>query len=796
MIDYKKLDEIIAVYKERFVEIFKGGEGYKWRAVQHFQKHWNVDAKDFGAMFKEATRRTDNLLASRNNFPKAMIEEFCNVDQEAVRQMFKVLYDEDRGLAERIQYFMDESERLRLTYGAEKWSNHFQNTNAISTYLWLRFPDKYYIYKYSEIKKFAHEVGSSYTPRAGSIESVKGAFGLYDELSKHLRVDNELRGLLKTSLVKDYYDDPNLNTMAIDVIHFVSTYMNNQKGWWPSKEEYDPSLSVDDWVKLLNNPEVFNESSSALVKRWKDCGGEATCAQIAEKYGNTAAHYISTAINTVRKIIDKTGVAEFATNDDNSKYWPVMFLGRDASSEEKGVYKWKLREELFEALDKVDLSHIPLYTKNNNEGGEKQYWWLVANPNRWSAAELSVGGRQEYTVKSERGNWRQVPRNFKDAKEGDVVFMYESSPTKQLVSLGTVSKASDDEVIEFEKTEQLSNPIKLVDIRDNPELAEMEFVSGNGQGSLFKVTSQEADVIYDLIRESNPAVESQPKDTYTKKDFLSDVFMTSEDYDDLKDLLEYKKNIILQGAPGVGKTYAAKRLAYSIMGEKDDSRIGFVQFHQNYSYEDFVMGYKPTEDGGFELKNGVFHKFCTKAANQPDKKFFFIIDEINRGNLSKIFGELLMAIEESYRGDKVVLAYSESQFAVPKNIYIIGMMNTADRSLALMDYALRRRFSFKDMRPAFEIGSFVKYRKGLNSELFDWVINKIIELNEEISNDDSLGDGFCIGHSHFCNLSRVDSEKLQQIIKYDILPTLQEYWFDDKEKYEKWVNSLSRVFND
>lgn len=272
--------------------------------------------------------------------------------------------------------------------------------------------------------------------------------------------------------------------------------------------------------------------------------------------------------------------------------------------------------------------------------------------------------------------------------------------------------------------------------------------------------------------------------------------MTSEDYDDLKDLLEYKKNIILQGAPGVGKTYAAKRLAYSIMGEKDDSRIGFVQFHQNYSYEDFVMGYKPTEDGGFELKNGVFHKFCTKAANQPDKKFFFIIDEINRGNLSKIFGELLMAIEESYRGDKVVLAYSESQFAVPKNIYIIGMMNTADRSLALMDYALRRRFSFKDMRPAFEIGSFVKYRKGLNSELFDWVINKIIELNEEISNDDSLGDGFCIGHSHFCNLSRVDSEKLQQIIKYDILPTLQEYWFDDKEKYEKWVNSLSRVFND
>lgn len=188
--------------------------------------------------------------------------------------------------------------------------------------------------------------------------------------------------------------------------------------------------------------------------------------------------------------------------------------------------------------------------------------------------------------------------------------------------------------------------------------------------------------------------------TYSKEKFLEEVYMTEEEFDTLASLLRNKKNIILQGAPGVGKTFAAKRLAYAIMGEKDDERIEFIQFHQNYSYEDFIMGYKP-QGQGFELQHGIFYGFCQKAANKPDQPFFFIIDEINRGNMSKIFGELLMLIEKDYRGVKATLAYSGKTFAVPKNLYIIGMMNTADRSLAMIDYALRRRFSFFEMKPAF-----------------------------------------------------------------------------------------------
>ena len=186
--------------------------------------------------------------------------------------------------------------------------------------------------------------------------------------------------------------------------------------------------------------------------------------------------------------------------------------------------------------------------------------------------------------------------------------------------------------------------------------------------------------------------EERTYDPYTADDFLHDVFMDEDRYNILKALLLTKKNVILQGAPGVGKTFAAKRLAYSIMGEKDTNRVKMVQFHQSYSYEDFIMGFRPTETG-FELKKGVFYEFCRKAS-EDDRPYFFIIDEINRGNLSKIFGELFMLIESDKRGVELQLLYADEQFSIPSNVYIIGMMNTADRSLAMLDYALRRRFAF------------------------------------------------------------------------------------------------------
>jgi hypothetical protein len=282
--------------------------------------------------------------------------------------------------------------------------------------------------------------------------------------------------------------------------------------------------------------------------------------------------------------------------------------------------------------------------------------------------------------------------------------------------------------------------------------------------------------------------ETTKYESYTAENFLSEVYMNEDRYNTLKNLLLKKKNLILLGAPGVGKTFAAERLAYSIMGERDTSRVLMVQFHQSYSYEDFIMGYRPTEKG-FSLSKGPFYEFC-KEAEPDDRPYFFIIDEINRGNLSKIFGELLMLIENDKRGKEVRLLYSDEQFYVPENVYIIGMMNTADRSLAMIDYALRRRFAFFEFIPAFGSDGFKQYQVALASEQFDRLIDIVMKLNVDISEDASLGSGFSIGHSYFSTSDHTDEFWLSDIVEYELIPLIKEYWFDETSKIEYWTSKL------
>ena len=277
--------------------------------------------------------------------------------------------------------------------------------------------------------------------------------------------------------------------------------------------------------------------------------------------------------------------------------------------------------------------------------------------------------------------------------------------------------------------------------------------------------------------------------SYSKEKFLDEVYMDEASYNTLVGLVLNKKNVILQGAPGVGKTFAAKRLAYSIMEVKDPRRVMMVQFHQSYSYEDFIMGFRPSENG-FELKRGAFYNFCKDAEIDSENEYFFIIDEINRGNLSKIFGELFMLIESDKRGVELQLLYSDEKFSVPDNVYIIGMMNTADRSLAMLDYALRRRFAFYEMKPGFNTEGFRNYRTGLNNAKFDNLIQCVEQLNAAIAGDESLGEGFCIGHSYFCNLTEVNHQALSAIVEYELIPLLKEYWFDEPVKVKNWADSL------
>lgn len=787
MLNKSRLHDVLVKYKQDFVSTQWENEKYKWEAVMCFQNNWNVNASNFADMLARSLSKTGNLLASINNFPARMIIAFAETAAEEVRAMFIALFDESNDIYERINAFKIKSSILLEKYGNGA-GQHYQHENAISTYLWLRFPNKYYIYKFSEIKAVADVLESDYRFKKGAYaDNIRNFYKLYDEICEELMQNTELVSLFKNQLTDTCYPDSKLKTLTIDVGFYISRYYNK---WFPT--DYDPKLSVDDWIQLLGNDKVFTNESLEIMKCMKDYGGMATCTQLAVKYGRTNNFYNSGSVALARRIAEETGCPVMKREDNSLRWWTILYMGRNANNDENGSYIWKLRDELSAALEHIDLSNIELYAATVPMEEKHGFWWLNANPKVWSFSDIAVGEVQFYTLFNDNGNKRRIFQNFLDAKAGDMVIGYESNPVKQIVAIGRISTAQDGEKIYFEKVEGLASPIDYAILKECPELERMEYFR-NPQGSLFKLTEEEYDFIVDLIREENPLQTEDTVDTYTKCDFLEEVYMTEIRYENLVSVLRNKKNIILQGAPGVGKTFAAKRLAYSMMGEKDESRIEFVQFHQNYSYEDFMMGYKPVDDG-FELKYGIFYRFCQKAANQPDKEYFFIIDEINRGNMSKIFGELLMLIERDYRDTKATLAYNGLSFSVPKNLYIIGMMNTADRSLAMIDYALRRRFSFFEVEPGFDSDGFVRYQNSLNNEDFNELVAKVKELNKEITLDKSLGKGFCIGHSYFCNCNDCTVEWLRSIVDYDILPMVSEYWFDDTIKLQRCENILHGIF--
>ena len=638
MIDRKKFDKLVKEYQNYFTnhkgengESYWEEEEFKWRGIKTFQDNWDLDTQNLSDMIKRSLYGVSHMMVSQARFPEGMIEDFAEREPDTVRAMFKDLFDESKDIVERFHSFKQKSADLleRVGNGAK---NHFQDERTIALYLWLRYPDKYYVYQYTQARNLSIALGSDHRIIKGRLDSnIREWLALYNEVTELMKQKPEVRNWETQGMTAVHYPDPEYRMLATDLAYcYTERILKEQKAeqeWEP--KDYNPGITVENWVSLLANNEVY----------------QATCTQLAQKYGDNANTYNVNSIAFAKKVYEKTHCKLAEREDESIRWWSILYMGKKANKEDDGVYIWKLRPELAEALKIV--------------------------------------------------NGEEVPDEDTDTTE------------------------------------------------------------------------------------------------YTKKDFLEEVFISEAKYDEMYAVLMRKQNIILQGAPGVGKTFAAKRLAYSIMGAKNDDHIQFVQFHQNYSYEDFVEGYRPAASG-FVRTDGIFKRFCIDAADAPDEKFFFIIDEINRGNLSKIFGELLMLIEKDYRGQAATLPYSGRSFTVPKNLYIIGMMNTADRSLAMIDYALRRRFSFVDMKPGFDTDGFKEYMNSKGSSTMKALVEEVKQLNVDIK--EKLGKGFCIGHSYFVFDEPCSDALLRNIVNFDILPMLAEYWFDDEEQYEMWASRLNGVF--
>lgn len=457
-------------------------------------------------------------------------------------------------------------------------------------------------------------------------------------------------------------------------------------------ESYDPGLSVDRWLSLLNDPLVFMTGSLEVMRRMKDMGGEAGARELADKYGGAVSFYSGGSTTLARRIAEKTGcpLPVFAETEHRDgyegaaegvgqdapgeiEYWRILYEGR--YDEETGALIWSLRHELSEALDHMDLSDVKLYV----------------NP----------------------------------AKEHRIL----------------------------------------------------------------------------------------PENAYDRNRFLEDVYTDSGELDDMLLILKRKKNLILTGAPGVGKSFAAERLAFAFMGEKDESRVCRVSFHPGYTYDDFVMGYKPGATGP-EMTYGVFGRFCRDAADEPELDHFFIIDNIDCGDICRVFGETLELICPESRGKSITLS-SGQRFSVPDNLYIIGTalpesfgnqgsttglegsgpvaeslenrgsladVKKTGRMMSDLNAALfpenrspliRRRFGFYEMLPGFGSEAFEKYRSGLASPGFDRVVELVSKLDDTLADDPDFGTGRLIGHSYFCGLTECTPQLLRELVCYELLPLLR-----------------------
>lgn len=631
MIDVNKLKTVIQSYKSE--SDFLDTEINKWRVVKWFQDEWDIGSANFGEMFKRSTSKASYLLTSSYAYPQKMILLFASVDADRTRNMFRILFDEGRDLAERVLFFQNEAKSfLELIDEAEHKGKHHQNINAISTYLWLRYPDKYYIYKYSECLAVAKELNSDFIPRGdGSVNNMIGGYRLYEEVRSVLQKDDELRRLIDSKKDSRSYEDRNMITATIDLGFYISKVIYDAN-WFPSG--YDPGFSVEDWVGLLQDRSIFTRPSLQIMKRMKHIGGKATCVELADIYGENANFYNAGSSALARRIATKTGCPLLEKDTENAKYWPVLYKGREADKTEKGTFVWKLRTELSAALDSIDLSGIPLYAasenidyirildylKNNQEiaymdpSSEDDPARQLVYSQMKESGESIVGELDKFAVLCSQQygldycapiNWlngsktktcryfivKLKKNKFKDSPIGLNLYVEYDAEHEAYYR---VSLDIDNEVFDHDLMKQFHSYLDYLVMEDD-----FHIISGRREGIPIRVSGSPQEMNerirsegyrkkYQLCRfvfknedDTSESIGKRLMDAVESLKPYYDKVMQDEEDNILGGAeMIYDKNLILYGPPGTGKTYSTAIYAVAICDGKDVDELKKADYAQ------------------------------------------------------------------------------------------------------------------------------------------------------------------------------------------------------------------------
>ena len=736
MLDYDKLAEIVENYKKEFSEWWPR-ERYKWEAVKHFQDYWDINAPDFSEMFAKATKKTDNLLGSLS-YPREAITNWSKKNPELFRDMFEDLYDESKDLYLRVKNFMSsaESYHKELNDGGKQ---HYQNTNAISTYLWLRYPDKYYIYRYSTARAFARVLKYPEVPKKSSDpnEMLK-AFKMYNEIRDVIKSDNELINLVKTSLTGSCYSDPEFITLTGDIGYYISKSEKTKywiigagEGAYLWDEFYKDKIVAIGWdTGDLRNYKSKKEIRQKLIENSNN--------DSIPKHDHNALWDFCNEMKKGDIVYVKKGKREL--------------IGRGIV---KSDYRFEDRSDGYSHVRDVEWTHNEVHKFDHNV--------------QWTLEE-----------KSELAE--ELEALFNQTERGEISMKEQKQPLNQILygPPGT-GKTRNTVIYAVSIIDEKDVKEVLEEAKNNYEDVYKRFKKYRDEGRIEFITFHQSYSYEEFVEGIKPDVGDDGDEiTYNPKPgifkeictkagtkgnfeecyqhFIDDI--SEEDLFKLKTPTKKQDFAVSVRQNGSLKLYTGPDLQKVGSLTKEKLRNTYNNILPNY-HKSYYMGVVEELKKKYNL---------SQNGSEKEKQYVLIIDEINRGNISKIFGELITLIEEDKREKWTArLPYSKETFTVPKNLWIIGTMNTADRSIATIDIALRRRFRFVEMMPD---SSLLKDVEDINlKELMDNLNKRITVL---IDRDHQ------IGHAYFMNIDTLD--KLKDAWFNKILPLLNEYFYGDWNK--------------